>query len=148
MRTCAADPLLLLLVWCSSWNSFIRFTSSLDFSPIWNGQQHLVGDCCEMIGLAWFTGLLWHPDLSPPYLTAAYFAALSHWIQALESQDHHLCKNFSLKHPKNLCLADLLQLESGWALFTLMLSFKIFALNHTFWGSICGAYCAPTFHCY
>lgn len=92
----------------------IRFRSlPFDLEAVQKGQQYLILYYCEMIRLAWFTGLLWRSGLSPPYLTAIYFMALSHGIQAVDLQDHLLFKNLNPKHPINPFLIDLWQFKIG-----------------------------------
>lgn len=63
-----------------------------------------------MIRLTSFTGLLWRSDHSVPYLTATYFMALSHRIDTVGLDDHHIFKNLNPKHPTNPFLIDLFQL--------------------------------------
>lgn len=121
--TCASCdcfyPLPLLLVFCSPGFFLqrfyqIRFRSlPFDLEAVQKGQQYLILYYCEMIRLAWFAGLLRRSGLSPPYLTAVYFMALSHGIQAVDLQDHLLFKNLNPKHPINPFLIDLWQFKIG-----------------------------------
>lgn len=65
----------LLLVCCSPVTRPSDKMCTFDLQPAQNGQQYLVGNYCETTRLAWFTGLLWRSDLSPPYLPTTYFMA-------------------------------------------------------------------------